>query len=74
MYGQTSSGKTHTMMGTSDDPGIIPLTIHEVFSYIEQVGSVCAQSNLQMSVAISPSCAAVCIKGVHSQTLVSGNL
>eukprot|EP00731_Ephydatia_muelleri_P015976 Em0009g400a len=36
VYGQTSSGKTHTMMGTSDDPGIIPLTIHEVFSYIEQ--------------------------------------
>ena len=40
MYGQTSSGKTHTMMGTSEDPGIVPLTIHEIFSYIEQVEGV----------------------------------
>ena len=26
-YGQTSSGKTHTMSGDSGEPGIIPLTI-----------------------------------------------
>lgn len=42
VYGQTSSGKTHTMMGASDDPGIVPLTIQEIFSYIEQVGSLCS--------------------------------
>ena len=26
-YGQTSSGKTHTMKGTADEPGIIPLAV-----------------------------------------------
>lgn len=35
-YGQTSSGKTHTMRGTPDEPGIIPMAVQEVFSLIEQ--------------------------------------
>jgi centromeric protein E len=35
-YGQTSTGKTHTMMGTSRQPGIIPLAIRECFSRIRQ--------------------------------------
>ena len=26
-YGQTSSGKTHTMRGTADDPGIVPRAV-----------------------------------------------
>jgi centromeric protein E len=34
-YGQTSSGKTHTMRGTPDEPGIIPMAVQEVFSLIE---------------------------------------
>jgi centromeric protein E len=34
-YGQTSSGKTHTMRGSDADPGIIPLAVHGVFSLIE---------------------------------------
>ncbi|KAF2363033.1 Kinesin motor domain [Trinorchestia longiramus] len=34
-YGQTSSGKTHTMMGSSESPGIIPLTIQSIFKGIE---------------------------------------
>ena len=33
-YGQTSSGKTHTLMGDTNDPGIIILAIHEVFDHI----------------------------------------
>ncbi|KAG7207970.1 hypothetical protein KM043_009552 [Ampulex compressa] len=33
-YGQTSSGKTYTMMGTSDEPGIIPLAIEHMFDAI----------------------------------------
>lgn len=33
-YGQTSSGKTHTMLGTPDEPGIIPLSIRQVFDAI----------------------------------------
>eukprot|EP00871_Galdieria_phlegrea_P004660 jgi/Galph1/5195/GphlegSOOS_G3812.1 len=35
-YGQTSSGKTHTMLGTSDDKGIIPLSIYQVFQRIQE--------------------------------------
>lgn len=33
-YGQTSTGKTHTMQGTEDHPGVIPLAIEECFSYV----------------------------------------
>ena len=33
-YGQTSSGKTHTMKGTPGEPGIIPLAVREVFQLI----------------------------------------
>lgn len=33
-YGQTSSGKTHTMRGSPDRPGIIPLAVSRVFSGI----------------------------------------
>ncbi|MCO5595743.1 hypothetical protein L7F22_049790 [Adiantum nelumboides] len=36
-YGQTSSGKTFTMRGTQDEPGIIPLAIHDVFKNLEEV-------------------------------------
>eukprot|EP01119_Soliformovum_irregulare_P008069 TRINITY_DN2089_c0_g1_i1.p1 TRINITY_DN2089_c0_g1~~TRINITY_DN2089_c0_g1_i1.p1 ORF type:complete len:929 (+),score=276.79 TRINITY_DN2089_c0_g1_i1:100-2886(+) len=34
-YGQTSSGKTYTMMGGEDNPGIIPNAIQHVFDYIK---------------------------------------
>jgi centromeric protein E len=33
-YGQTSSGKTHTMRGTPSEPGIIPLAVNEIFDHI----------------------------------------
>ena len=29
-YGQTSTGKTHTMKGSESDLGLIPLTIREI--------------------------------------------
>ncbi|GAA6044376.1 hypothetical protein JCM8097_004902 [Rhodosporidiobolus ruineniae] len=35
-YGQTASGKTHTMMGSPEEPGIIPLAIDELFSCIHK--------------------------------------
>ena len=35
-YGQTASGKTHTMRGSPDDPGITPRTVHALFDLIEQ--------------------------------------
>ncbi|KAK4526392.1 hypothetical protein GAYE_SCF23G4306 [Galdieria yellowstonensis] len=36
-YGQTSSGKTHTMLGTADDKGIIPLSIYQVFDSLKSI-------------------------------------
>lgn len=34
-YGVTSSGKTHTMMGESECPGIVPQSISQIFDIIE---------------------------------------
>ena len=36
-YGQTSSGKTHTMRGTEKHPGLIPLSIRQVFDHIDSL-------------------------------------
>ncbi|GAA94879.1 uncharacterized protein L969DRAFT_94171 [Mixia osmundae IAM 14324] len=33
-YGQTASGKTHTLTGTESNPGIIPRAVTEIFAYI----------------------------------------
>ncbi|KAH8968815.1 hypothetical protein BDL97_02G001200 [Sphagnum fallax] len=38
-YGQTSSGKTFTMRGSPQEPGIIPLAVYEVFQNIQAVNS-----------------------------------
>jgi len=35
MYGQTTSGKTYTMLGSPDSPGILPCAIKDVFRHIE---------------------------------------
>eukprot|EP00928_Gymnodinium_smaydae_P015833 TRINITY_DN1588_c0_g1_i1.p1 TRINITY_DN1588_c0_g1~~TRINITY_DN1588_c0_g1_i1.p1 ORF type:complete len:1032 (-),score=193.10 TRINITY_DN1588_c0_g1_i1:94-2871(-) len=36
-YGQTSSGKTHSLLGSGDmDPGMIPRSIHEIFCWVEK--------------------------------------
>ncbi|CAO3642872.1 unnamed protein product [Cunninghamella blakesleeana] len=34
-YGITNSGKTYTMTGTDEEPGVIPNAIHDVFAWIE---------------------------------------
>ena len=35
LYGQTTSGKTYTMLGTPDIPGLLPCTIRDVFNGIK---------------------------------------
>ncbi|KAJ8759968.1 hypothetical protein K2173_010824 [Erythroxylum novogranatense] len=35
-YGQTNSGKTHTMRGTTTEPGVIPLAVHDLFDIIQE--------------------------------------
>ena len=36
VYGQTSTGKTFTMRGNDNSPGIIPSSVKEIFNYISQ--------------------------------------
>jgi len=36
-YGQTSSGKTYTMMGDQQHEGVIPKAVGEIYDYIEKV-------------------------------------
>ena len=36
-YGQTSSGKTFTMNGSGDHPGIIPLSVRDVLDTAREV-------------------------------------
>lgn len=43
-YGQTASGKTHTMMGNEAEPGVIPLAVDELFEFIRKVRAVTAPS------------------------------
>lgn len=38
-YGQTNSGKTFTMRGSANEPGIIPLAVHDLFQRIQEVNS-----------------------------------
>ena len=38
-YGQTGSGKSYTMMGTPNQPGLIPRTCEDLFQRIESSGS-----------------------------------
>ncbi|XP_010652697.2 kinesin-like protein KIN-8B isoform X2 [Vitis vinifera] len=35
-YGSTGSGKTYTMVGTQDDPGLMVLSLHTVFDLIKK--------------------------------------
>jgi len=47
-YGQTGTGKTHTMMGTSADPGIIPRVAAALF---DGVGN--SDENIDFTIAVS---------------------
>ncbi|CAK1542784.1 unnamed protein product [Leptosia nina] len=38
-YGQTGTGKTHTMEGNGDDEGIIPRTFRHIWAHIENTAS-----------------------------------
>ncbi|KAF7809981.1 kinesin-like protein KIN-8B [Senna tora] len=35
-YGSTGSGKTYTMVGTQDDPGLMVLSLHNIFDLIKK--------------------------------------
>ena len=68
-YGQTGSGKTHTMEGKSlhdeTDKGIIPRTMDEIFSKIEE-----ADSHIEFVIQ----CTYLEIYNEKIQDLLDGNL
>lgn len=35
-YGQSSTGKTHTMLGFPEDPGLTPMLCERVFDYLQE--------------------------------------
>ena len=37
MYGQTTSGKTYTMLGSESSPGVLPCAIRDIFKGVELV-------------------------------------
>ena len=39
MYGQTTSGKTFTMLGSQRQPGILPCTVRDVFKGLTASGA-----------------------------------
>lgn len=50
-YGQTGSGKSYTMMGTPDQPGLIPRTCEDLFERIAQAQS--ETPNISYNVRVS---------------------
>ena len=48
-YGQTGSGKSYTMMGTPDNPGLIPRTCEELFERIRDEPTPNTSYHVQVS-------------------------
>ncbi|PYH89766.1 kinesin-like protein [Aspergillus ellipticus CBS 707.79] len=48
-YGQTGSGKSYTMMGTADQPGLIPRTCEDLFQRIETAATPNVSFNVRVS-------------------------
>lgn len=48
-YGQTGSGKSYTMMGTPDQPGLIPRTCQDLFERIESNESPSTSYSVRVS-------------------------
>ncbi|KAL4887350.1 P-loop containing nucleoside triphosphate hydrolase protein [Aspergillus karnatakaensis] len=48
-YGQTGSGKSYTMMGTAEQPGLIPRTCEDLFQRIENAESPDISFNVRVS-------------------------
>lgn len=58
-YGQTNSGKTHTMRGSAAEPGVIALAVRDLFHIIQEVDA-CHCSFCFGSVFV---CVGGCVRG-----------
>ncbi|OWF55341.1 kinesin-like protein KIF22-B [Mizuhopecten yessoensis] len=52
-YGPTGAGKTHTMLGTSSNPGVIPRVINGVFQKISEEKKACKGEQWKYNVSFS---------------------
>lgn len=48
-YGMTGSGKTYSMSGSKGEPGVIPLSINEIFKHIENADRDICKHELKVS-------------------------
>ncbi|CAM9010409.1 unnamed protein product [Wickerhamomyces anomalus] len=48
-YGMTGSGKTYSMSGIKGEPGVIPLSINEIFNHIENADKEIYKHELKVS-------------------------
>ncbi|XP_076452812.1 kinesin-like protein KIF22 [Babylonia areolata] len=53
-YGPTGAGKTHTMLGTEGDPGMIPRVIHTLFHKLTSSASSSASTAAKAGAAAAP--------------------
>uniref|UniRef100_A0A6P7FR94 Uncharacterized protein LOC114330371 n=1 Tax=Diabrotica virgifera virgifera TaxID=50390 RepID=A0A6P7FR94_DIAVI len=50
-YGQSSTGKTHTMMGVPEDPGLIPNFCNRVFGYLQETAIGEEIANMKVTIS-----------------------
>ncbi|XP_072388088.1 uncharacterized protein [Diabrotica undecimpunctata] len=50
-YGQSSTGKTHTMMGVPEDPGLIPNFCNRIFGYLQETAIGEEIANMKVSIS-----------------------
>ncbi|KAK9372702.1 P-loop containing nucleoside triphosphate hydrolase protein [Lipomyces chichibuensis] len=48
-YGQTGAGKSYTMIGTEDEPGLIPRTCYDLFQRIEKMTTATTTFTVKIS-------------------------
>jgi centromeric protein E len=58
-YGQTATGKTHTMSGSLEQPGVIPLVVHDIFA---RIGSTTRPESFFPSCATTAASIEFCIR------------
>lgn len=51
-YGQSSTGKTHTMMGNLNDEGITPRLCKSMFNYLEDTVVANEEDDLDMKTCV----------------------
>ncbi|MBN3312432.1 KIF22 protein, partial [Atractosteus spatula] len=82
-YGPTGAGKTHTMLGSAEQPGIIPRAVRELFQLVREQQALPQGSEWDCSIGMSYleiynekvlSVLSLCVSGVSVRTPLSLSL